>query len=47
VAAAAAPSGKKPAPAGPDAKAMEASDKIVADTREKLAAIDKLLKETE
>jgi len=39
----------KPAapPAGPDAAAMEASRKIVTDTRRKLAAIDELLKETE
>jgi chemotaxis protein MotC len=34
-------------PAGPDAAAMEASRKIVTDTRRKLAAIDELLKETE
>ena len=34
-------------PAGPDATAMEASRKIVTDTRRKLAAIDELLKETE
>lgn len=39
---------KKPAPpAGPDEKAMDASMKIMADTRQKLAAIDELLKETE
>jgi chemotaxis protein MotC len=46
---ASAPAGeKKPAPpAGPDEKAMEASRKIMTDTRQKLAAIDELLKETE
>ncbi|MGN6465780.1 MAG: chemotaxis protein MotC [Rhizobiaceae bacterium] len=48
VAEAATPAAKKPAPsAGPDAKAMEASDKIVADTQRKLASIDELLKDTE
>lgn len=43
------PAAAKPAapPAGPDAAAMEASRKIVTDTRRKLAAIDELLKETE
>jgi chemotaxis protein MotC len=42
------PVGKKAAqPAGPDAEAMEASGKMVADTRQKLAAIDKLLEDTE
>jgi len=34
-------------PAEPDAATMEASRKIVTDTRQKLAAIDELLKETE
>jgi chemotaxis protein MotC len=34
-------------PAEPDAATMEASKKIVTDTRQKLAAIDELLKETE
>lgn len=39
---------KKPAPpAGPDEQAMEASRRIMTDTRQKLAAIDELLKETE
>ena len=43
------PAAAEPAvpPAGSDAAAMEASRKIVTDTRQKLAAIDELLKETE